>query len=576
MEKFELENIGLKLAAEDQQEFHFSGILFKFTEEIIRGTYVFKNEAFAKSGNKIISMFYMHNNNSIPIGSMKTELNDDGLYVNGKFNLEDENARKLYTLMKEHKVPFELSAGLYFEKRKYNEEKDVYEVHSVDIFEGSIVDRGQIKGSKVKNVFSLENINTKNNGGNTMAEKTNLEIKVEQLLEKFGVQDNTEIAKLREENIVLKTEFGKLKEDSEKYKDLVAKFEANNEKLAAAEDKINEMLRNSTFATAVTPEQSEIQLEKHLKTEFTKFLTGTKEIRLANITGGGNTGNLDNATNPVFANNIIKRTLESSGLFTKARKVKMNAFESMAFPRLASGFLQVSRVAEGSARGNTSILQVETAIIKTHAIYSNFQLTNEMIKKQSYDYVALMKDNAVAAVDFTVSKETLTGAGDTASECFGILQDVDVKQKTIAQADVATVFDATFIMGAYADMKKDSRKAEIFMSQVTYDWLRNKKAPDGHYKEFKFGPMTAPTIDGVKVVYDDAFPDYFGGTAPVGDCLAMVADMDGYTIGYCDEMAFIQDQLTQKGYHTFYQEMYFGGNVTNPDKFRPIVVSATL
>ena len=171
----------------------FTGILVNMqNDSLAKGIYRFKKGSMQGNNGKTLLLLYNHYGELLPVGKLVGEETEKGFEVVGEFHLsKDDNgnyinpeAVKLYSLMKEMKLPFEMSVGgNIVDYKEYSENGKYYiDINKFEAHEGSLTPKGAVKGSKVTRVFNGEN------GGIGQMDKEQLKLLMAELLANFKTE----------------------------------------------------------------------------------------------------------------------------------------------------------------------------------------------------------------------------------------------------------------------------------------------------------------------------------------------------------------------------------------------------
>nr|DAP13782.1 MAG TPA: hypothetical protein [Caudoviricetes sp.] len=182
-----------KFKEEEETPGRFTGILVNMqNDSLAKGIYRFKKGSMQGNNGKTLLLLYNHYGELLPVGKLVGEETEKGFEVVGEFHLsKDDNgnyinpeAVKLYSLMKEMKLPFEMSVGgNIVDYKEYSENGKYYiDINKFEAHEGSLTPKGAVKGSKVTRVFNKEN------GGIGQMDKEQLKLLMAELLANFKTE----------------------------------------------------------------------------------------------------------------------------------------------------------------------------------------------------------------------------------------------------------------------------------------------------------------------------------------------------------------------------------------------------
>ena len=297
----------------------FTGILVNMqNDSLAKGIYRFKKGSMQGNNGKTLLLLYNHYGELLPVGKLVGEETEKGFEVVGEFHLsKDDNgnyinpeAVKLYSLMKEMKLPFEMSVGgNIVDYKEYSENGKYYiDINKFEAHEGSLTPKGAVKGSKVTRVFNREN------GGIEQMDKEQLKLLMAELLANF----KTELleAGTPEEIKNLPTKFNEINSKFEEIKtELNGEFKAEIEKQMT---EFNEVIKGLKADFKATPAEVTVaeqfsamiqEVEKNGKATETVF-NSTTELNFS--ADPANTTNTSKAIKTQYVNTILERLVEQN------------------------------------------------------------------------------------------------------------------------------------------------------------------------------------------------------------------------------------------------------------------------
>lgn len=384
--------------------------------------------------DKTYFLLHMHDQ-SKEIGTLKVYQDETGnLKFSAKLDLStDENgnainqdAQKVYSMMKNNGANYEMSVGGFLKQREFGKvqtdkgEVDARIIKEFEVVEGSVVLKGAVPGAIVQTVKGDNNIN-KNKGDDNMPK--NIED-----LEK-GMNQNTEDIKKANEDLA-----AALKKNEE----LEGKVEKANEELGKMAETLDEVMKKGVPSPETEEKKANDAFEKYLR-------TGNKEIEGLEKAAIG-TGQATVLIPTILSHEILKETKETSNFLMKG-KFYTGSGDYIKIPvrNEITGANQI--VKEG--QGNTQDGTLGYTHIELRAGYRQvrYPITDELVQDSAFDMVGELKEAISEEFGQTLSELTVKGAYNASTEQFieGFLTNTTVTGAAVTTATVKKVTADPFL-----------------------------------------------------------------------------------------------------------------------------------
>ena len=381
-----------KFKEEEGTPGRFTGILVNMqNDSLAKGIYRFKKGSMQGNNGKTLLLLYNHYGELLPVGKLVGEETEKGFEVVGEFHLsKDDNgnyinpeAVKLYSLMKEMKLPFEMSVGgNIVDYKEYSENGKYYiDINKFEAHEGSLTPKGAVKGSKVTRVFNREN------GGIGQMDKEQLKLLMAELLANF----KTELleAGTPEEIKNLPAKFNEINSKFEEIKtELNGEFKAEIEKQMT---EFNEVIKGLKADFKATPAEVTVaeqfsamiqEVEKNGKATETVF-NSTTELNFS--ADPANTTNTSKAIKTQYVNTILERLVEQNSALGDIKFIPITD-GSLTIPREVAGLPETGWIGEEADREETSVSQIDHVVIALHSLYAMPKVTNKLLATNFVGY----------------------------------------------------------------------------------------------------------------------------------------------------------------------------------------------
>lgn len=562
---------------EDGSQGKFKGILVNMQgNNTAKGVYRFKQGSMKKNNGKTLFMQYNHNGSQIPVGTLVGQETDKGFEVEGIFHLQkdeqgnyiNQEAAKLYSLMKDLGAKFEMSVGgVIKEYKEYSENGKWYiDILEFEAYEGSLTPRGAVPGSKVTKVFN-ENI-----GGNKM-EKEQLELLLRGILENF----RTDLLKAGTPE--------ELQKLPEQFKNLVATFDGMKENLEAdlkesfskQIEELNDVIKGLKADFKATPKEVTIaeqfaamiqEVEKNGKSVETVF-TGQTEVE---FTDPANTTNTKAAVKTHYVNTILERIAEINPVLADIKFITITD-GSLTIPREVAGLPETGWIGEEATREETSVSKIEQVNIVLHQLYAMPKVTNKLLATNFIGYANFLLKRVEYALALKLADALFNGTGTNMPT--GILKDASVtNSKVFDDTDDETLVNS--IVEAYYTLDENAaRNAKWYITPETWARiakLKNKQQDfyitdlnNGNTRTLMARPVVLITSEnaGIKGIDKASADEIVGVFADLEMSVAAIQN---------NAMAIrMEDKVTSKGFTKYYIEKGVGLGVQLPEYILKLV-----
>ncbi|ATV69429.1 phage major capsid protein [Fusobacterium pseudoperiodonticum] len=577
-----------KFKEEEGEPGKFTGILVNMqNDSLAKGVYRFKKGSMQGNNGKTLLLLYNHYGELLPVGKLVGEETEKGFEVMGEFHLsKDDNgnyinpeAVKLYSLMKEMKLPFEMSVGgNIVDYKEYSENGKYYiDINKFEAHEGSLTPKGAVKGSKVTRVFNKEN------GGIEQMDKEQLKLLMAELLANFKTElleagTPEEIknlpVKFNEINLKfeeIKTELnGEFKAEIEKQmnefneviKGLKADFKATEEEVDDAAQ-FKAMLLN----VKDNGQKNEIIFNEDSKLEF-------KDMTVGDGKTGSSTGKAIVTT--TIVRKILERIQDSNPVLKDITFISTDD-GGVTIPREMAGLPETGWVGEIEERKDTAVAKIENITVNIFQLYALPVITNKLLATNYVGYATFLLKRVEYALGLRLADAVFNGSGTNMP--LGILKDVAVTN----QQEIDTSDDAKFIesiIDIYYSVQTDiAREAKWYIRRETWQQISKLKNTnkDFYITDLNTGNTRTLMSRPVELIESEGsglkiLKDAVATTDPVmvfGNIREGILGLEN------PKMTMkLEDQITSKGLTKYYMEKGVGVGVQLPEYFVKVVKKA--
>lgn len=577
-----------KFKEEEGEPGKFTGILVNMqNDSLAKGVYRFKKGSMQGNNGKTLLLLYNHYGELLPVGKLVGEETEKGFEVMGEFHLsKDDNgnyinpeAVKLYSLMKEMKLPFEMSVGgNIVDYKEYSENGKYYiDINKFEAHEGSLTPKGAVKGSKVTRVFNKEN------GGIEQMDKEQLKLLMAELLANFKTElleagTPEEIknlpVKFNEINLKfeeIKTELnGEFKAEIEKQmnefneviKGLKADFKATEEEVDDAAQ-FKAMLLN----VKDNGQKNEIIFNEDSKLEF-------KDMTVGDGKTGSSTGKAIVTT--TIVRKILERIQDSNPVLKDITFISTDD-GGVTIPREMAGLPETGWVGEIEERKDTAVAKIENITVNIFQLYALPVITNKLLATNYVGYATFLLKRVEYALGLRLADAVFNGSG--VNMPLGILKDTAVTN----QQEIDTSDDAKFIesiIDIYYSVQTDiAREAKWYIRRETWQQISKLKNTnkDFYITDLNTGNTRTLMSRPVELIESEGsglkiLKDAVATTDPVmvfGNIREGILGLEN------PKMTMkLEDQITSKGLTKYYMEKGVGVGVQLPEYFVKVVKKA--
>lgn len=577
-----------KFKEEEGEPGKFTGILVNMqNDSLAKGIYRFKKGSMQGNNGKTLLLLYNHYGELLPVGKLVGEETEKGFEVMGEFHLsKDDNgnyinpeAVKLYSLMKEMKLPFEMSVGgNIVDYKEYSENGKYYiDINKFEAHEGSLTPKGAVQGSKVTRVFNKEN------GGIGQMDKEQLKLLMAELLANFKTElleagTPEEIknlpVKFNEINLKfeeIKTELnGEFKAEIEKQmnefneviKGLKADFKATEEEVDDAAQ-FKAMLLN----VKDNGQKNEIIFNEDSKLEF-------KDMTVGDGKTGSSTGKAIVTT--TIVRKILERIQDSNPVLKDITFISTDD-GGVTIPREMAGLPETGWVGEIEERKDTAVAKIENITVNIFQLYALPVITNKLLATNYVGYATFLLKRVEYALGLRLADAVFNGSGTNMP--LGILKDAAVTN----QQEIDTSDDAKFIesiIDIYYSVQTDiAREAKWYIRRETWQQISKLKNTnkDFYITDLNTGNTRTLMSRPVELIESEGsglkiLKDAVATTDPVmvfGNIREGILGLEN------PKMTMkLEDQITSKGLTKYYMEKGVGVGVQLPEYFVKVVKKA--
>lgn len=577
-----------KFKEEEGEPGKFTGILVNMqNDSLAKGVYRFKKGSMQGNNGKTLLLLYNHYGELLPVGKLVGEETEKGFEVMGEFHLsKDDNgnyinpeAVKLYSLMKEMKLPFEMSVGgNIVDYKEYSENGKYYiDINKFEAHEGSLTPKGAVQGSKVTRVFNKEN------GGIGQMDKEQLKLLMAELLANFKTElleagTPEEIknlpVKFNEINLKfeeIKTELnGEFKAEIEKQmnefneviKGLKADFKATEEEVDDAAQ-FKAMLLN----VKDNGQKNEIIFNEDSKLEF-------KDMTVGDGKTGSSTGKAIVTT--TIVRKILERIQDSNPVLKDITFISTDD-GGVTIPREMAGLPETGWVGEIEERKDTAVAKIENITVNIFQLYALPVITNKLLATNYVGYATFLLKRVEYALGLRLADAVFNGSGTNMP--LGILKDAAVTN----QQEIDTSDDAKFIesiIDIYYSVQTDiAREAKWYIRRETWQQISKLKNTnkDFYITDLNTGNTRTLMSRPVELIESEGsglkiLKDAVAATDPVmvfGNIREGILGLEN------PKMTMkLEDQITSKGLTKYYMEKGVGVGVQLPEYFVKVVKKA--
>ena len=577
-----------KFKEEEGEPGKFTGILVNMqNDSLAKGVYRFKKGSMQGNNGKTLLLLYNHYGELLPVGKLVGEETEKGFEVMGEFHLsKDDNgnyinpeAVKLYSLMKEMKLPFEMSVGgNIVDYKEYSENGKYYiDINKFEAHEGSLTPKGAVKGSKVTRVFNKEN------GGIEQMDKEQLKLLMAELLANFKTElleagtpeeiknlpvkfneINLKFEEIKTElNGEFKTEIEKqMNEFNEVIKGLKADFKATEEEVDDAAQ-FKAMLLN----VKDNGQKNEIIFNEDSKLEF-------KDMTVGDGKTGSSTGKAIVTT--TIVRKILERIQDSNPVLKDITFISTDD-GGVTIPREMAGLPETGWVGEIEERKDTAVAKIENITVNIFQLYALPVITNKLLATNYVGYATFLLKRVEYALGLRLADAVFNGSGTNMP--LGILKDAAVTN----QQEIDTSDDAKFIesiIDIYYSVQTDiAREAKWYIRRETWQQISKLKNTnkDFYITDLNTGNTRTLMSRPVELIESEGsglkiLKDAVATTDPVmvfGNIREGILGLEN------PKMTMkLEDQITSKGLTKYYMEKGVGVGVQLPEYFVKVVKKA--
>ena len=577
-----------KFKEEEGEPGKFTGILVNMqNDSLAKGVYRFKKGSMQGNNGKTLLLLYNHYGELLPVGKLVGEETEKGFEVVGEFHLsKDDNgnyinpeAVKLYSLMKEMKLPFEMSVGgNIVDYKEYSENGKYYiDINKFEAHEGSLTPKGAVKGSKVTRVFNKEN------GGIGQMDKEQLKLLMAELLANF----KTELleAGTPEEIKNLPIKFNEINSKFEEIKtELNGEFKAEIEKqmnefnevikglkadFKATEEEVDDAAQFKAMLLNVKDngQKNEIIFNEDSKLEF-------KDMTVGDGKTGSSTGKAIVTT--TIVRKILERIQDSNPVLKDITFISTDD-GGVTIPREMAGLPETGWVGEIEERKDTAVAKIENITVNIFQLYALPVITNKLLATNYVGYATFLLKRVEYALGLRLADAVFNGSGTNMP--LGILKDAAVTN----QQEIDTSDDAKFIesiIDIYYSVQTDiAREAKWYIRRETWQQISKLKNTnkDFYITDLNTGNTRTLMSRPVELIESEGsglkiLKDAVATTDPVmvfGNIREGILGLEN------PKMTMkLEDQITSKGLTKYYMEKGVGVGVQLPEYFVKVVKKA--
>ena len=577
-----------KFKEEEGEPGKFTGILVNMqNDSLAKGVYRFKKGSMQGNNGKTLLLLYNHYGELLPVGKLVGEETEKGFEVVGEFHLsKDDNgnyinpeAVKLYSLMKEMKLPFEMSVGGNIaDYKEYSENGKYYiDINKFEAHEGSLTPKGAVKGSKVTRVFNKED------GGIGQMDKEQLKLLMAELLANF----KTELldAGTPEEIKNLPIKFNEINSKFEEIKtELNGEFKAEIEKqmnefnevikglkadFKATEEEVDDAAQFKAMLLNVKDngQKNEIIFNEDSKLEFKDMTVGDGKI-------GSSTGKAIVTT--TIVRKILERIQDSNPVLKDITFISTDD-GGVTIPREMAGLPETGWVGEVEERKDTAVAKIENITVNISQLYALPVITNKLLATNYVGYATFLLKRVEYALRLRLADGVFNGSGINMP--LGILKDAAVTN----QQEIDTSDDAKFIesiIDIYYSVQTDiAREAKWYIRRETWQQISKLKNTnkDFYITDLNTGNTRTLMSRPVELIESEGsglktLKDAAATTDPVmvfGNIREGILGLEN------PKMTMkLEDQITSKGLTKYYMEKGVGVGVQLPEYFVKVVKKA--
>ena len=577
-----------KFKEEEGEPGKFTGILVNMqNDSLAKGVYRFKKGSMQENNGKTLLLLYNHYGELLPVGKLVGEETEKGFEVMGEFHLsKDDNgnyinpeAVKLYSLMKEMKLPFEMSVGgNIVDYKEYSENGKYYiDINKFEAHEGSLTPKGAVKGSKVTRVFNREN------GGIEQMDKEQLKLLMAELLANF----KTELleAGTPEEIKNLPTKFNEINSKFEEIKtELNGEFKAEIEKqmtefnevikglkadFKPTEEEVDDAAQFKAMLLNVKDngQKNEIIFNEDSKLEF-------KDMTVGDGKTGSSTGKAIVTT--TIVKKILERIQDSNPVLKDITFISTDD-GGVTIPREMAGLPETGWVGEIEERKDTAVAKIENITVNISQLYALPVITNKLLATNYVGYATFLLKRVEYALGLRLADAVFNGSG--VNMPLGILKDTAVTN----QQEIDTSDDAKFIesiIDIYYSVQTDiAREAKWYIRRETWQQISKLKNTnkDFYITDLNTGNTRTLMSRPVELIESEGsglktLKDAVATTDPVmvfGNIREGILGLEN------PKMTMkLEDQITSKGLTKYYMEKGVGVGVQLPEYFVKVVKKA--
>ena len=468
-----------KFKEEEGTPGRFTGILVNMqNDSLAKGIYRFKKGSMQGNNGKTLLLLYNHYGELLPVGKLVGEETEKGFEVVGEFHLsKDDNgnyinpeAVKLYSLMKEMKLPFEMSVGgNIVDYKEYSENGKYYiDINKFEAHEGSLTPKGAVKGSKVTRVFNKEN------GGIGQMDKEQLKLLMAELLANFktelleaGTPEEIKNLPIKFNEINLKFEEIKTELNGEFKAEIEKQMNEFNEVIKSLKADFKPTKKEVTVAEQFSAMIQEV--EKNGKAVETVF---NSESEIKFTADPATTSNSEHTIKTQYVNTLLERLVAQNSALGDIKFIPI-VDGSLTIPREVAGLPEVGWIGEEGNREETSAPKTDHVVITLHSLYAMPKVTNKLLATNFVGYANFLVKRVEYALSLKLADALFYGTGTNMPT--GILQDSSVTQEVEIDSTDDTTFVDSLIDAYYALDEDVARNAKWYMTSETWTAIAKLK-----------------------------------------------------------------------------------------------------
>ena len=545
MEKFN-KSVEMILKKDTEEKGIIEGQLITHSVIDSYGDY-FDKEALDKV-NKEKTYFLLHMHEwSKEIGTLKVYQDEKGnlkftakldLSTDDNGNAINQDAQKVYSMMKNNGANYEMSVGGFLKQREFGKvqtdigEVDARIIKEFEVVEGSVVLKGAVPGATVQTVKN-ENINKNNEEDNVSVENKNIE-KLEKGMK--NVNENVE-------------------KTNEKVNDLEEKFKQTSESINKMAETLDELLRKEIQNPDRNNQKEAEAFEKYLR-------TGEKNIDGLMTEKITSTSQVSVLIPPIRTREILKEVKENSNFLMKGKIYSGSGSHITIFVRddIAP---KNQALAEGAGNTQEGEISYKEITISAGRRQAKYPVTDDAKNDSEFDLVSEMQEAISEDFGTTLSELTVRGVYNESAKQYieGFLTNTEVINNNSVETATAKKVTWEDMVNLETSRKKKYRKNGVYyVSTKLYGEMKLWKDANGNplWNTIKDGATMR--FNGYPVEEEEYLDDIATGKFP-----AVFCDF-GKVYGYFLKKNFQQEQHRDpdKTITTLFTRIYIGGKVIRP------------